>query len=104
MDDPTQPIQPSNMGKDGGRRKAYTTHFQQPINAPISTAGDDQVNNKYDKPILAISPDLRIESARCRLVSGCGLSCSTIHEMFKVTMGAVRAQDVGCTWYERGRF
>jgi hypothetical protein len=46
------------------------THFQQPINAPISTAGDDHVNDKHDKPILAISPDLRIESARCRLAAG----------------------------------
>jgi hypothetical protein len=85
------------MGKDGGRRKAYTTHFQQPINTPTSTAGDDHVNDKYNKPILAISPDLWIESACCRLASGCGLSCSTIHEMFKVTTEAIHAQDAGCT-------
>jgi hypothetical protein len=47
-----------------------TTHFQQSINAPISMASDDHVNNKHDKPILAISPDLRIESACCRLAAG----------------------------------
>ena len=41
---------------------------------------------------------------RCRLASRCGLSCSKIHEMFKVTTGAIRAQDAGCTWYERRRF
>jgi len=47
-----------------------TTYFQQSINAPISTAGDDHVNDKHNKPILAISPDLWIESARCRLAAG----------------------------------